>query len=436
MNNSNKILLQNFKQRLLNSKFVSDSFWALLGNVLGRGLSLVAGIVVARFLGKEIYGEYGIIKNTIFSLAIFSTFGLGYTATKYVAEFKNKQPEYLNLILKYSRIITLIVSGLIALLLFAFAEPISDKILKAPHLYTSIRLVSVWVIIRSLTTTQIGIIAGFGQFKKMAKIEGIVGIITFILSVIFTYVWGLMGALFALLTAQIVNLILNYRLVEKNKPANKAIKKDPKFLKDIISFSTPVAMQEILYAAMGWTLHYLLIQFANYGELGLYSAAMQWNALILFIPGVLRNVILSHLSENTNNSKQHRKILNNTLIINFVSTFLPFLAVYIFTNFVISFYGESFVEMKSVLRVSVFATIFISLSNVYAQAYLSKGKSWLMFGIRAVRDVGKIILGYYLLVHIQTISGAVSLAYTQLTISIVFLVLMAGIYKLNLKKWR
>ena len=58
--------ITNLKRRLLNSKLFKDSTWALLGSVLGKGLSLVAGIAVARFLGKEIYGEYGMIKNTLF----------------------------------------------------------------------------------------------------------------------------------------------------------------------------------------------------------------------------------------------------------------------------------------------------------------------------------------------------------------------------------
>jgi len=423
------------KQRLFKSKFIRDSFWSLLGNIVGRGLSLLAGIVVARFLGKEIYGEYGIIKSTILSLSVFSTFGLGYTATKYVAEFKNSKQEYLNLILKYSRYITLIVSGIIALLLFSFADYISETILKASHLNVHLRLVSIWVIIGALTTTQIGILAGFGQFKEMAKIHGIVGFVTFVLSVLFTYIWGLFGALFALLVAQIFNLYLNFRLVNKHKSKYNFYKKDQKFLRDVLNFSLPVAMQEILYSLMGWILNYLLIRYANYGELGIYTAAMQWNCLILFIPGVLRNVILSHLSETTNNTLKHQRILTNTLIINLLSTFIPFIIVYIFSGHIVAFYGSSFEELKIVLRTLVFSTIFLSLSNTFAQSYLSLGKSWLMFYIRFIRDFGKIVIGYVLLVHIEGINGALSLAYTQLGMSIIFLILMAGIYYSNLKKW-
>lgn len=83
----------NIKSRfthLLKSQFLNDSFWALLGSVLAKGMTLVGAIVVARFLGKEIFGEYGTIRSTLMNIAIFSTFGLGYTATKFIAEHKKR----------------------------------------------------------------------------------------------------------------------------------------------------------------------------------------------------------------------------------------------------------------------------------------------------------------------------------------------------------
>ena len=77
--------------QLRKSSLMRDSFWALLGNVLGKGLALVAGIAVARFLGSEEYGEYGMIRNNLTMIAIFSSLGLGYTATKFIAECKGNK---------------------------------------------------------------------------------------------------------------------------------------------------------------------------------------------------------------------------------------------------------------------------------------------------------------------------------------------------------
>lgn len=421
-----------YKSGLNKNKFITDSIWSLVGNVIGKGLALVAGIIVARFLGRDIYGEYGMIRNTLLSISLFSTFGLGYTATKYVAEYRNSNPDLLQQILRYAERTTLAVSGILAFLLFLFSEYVSVYILKAPHLSTPLKIVAAWIIFNALTTTQIGVLAGFGEFKKLAKINANVGIITFILSFGLTWFWQLNGALIALLTAQVINWYLNFNLVRKSIPTNQNTGKNKKFAREIISFSFPVALQEAIYSIIYWSLSYLLIKYSTYGELGLYSAAMQWNALILFIPGILRNVILSHLSEATNDIKKHNKVLTVTLIINFSSTLIPFLGVLLLINFITPFYGPSFEGLEIVLKLATFSTVFLSLSNVYAQAYLSKGRNWLMLGFRTLRDLGTLGIAFYYLNEFNGVNGAYYLTLSALLMSVVFLVTMAVFYHFKL----
>ena len=58
-------MFQNLITRWYQSALLKDSFWSLICNIVGKGFSLIAGIVVARCLGKEIYGEYIEISNII-----------------------------------------------------------------------------------------------------------------------------------------------------------------------------------------------------------------------------------------------------------------------------------------------------------------------------------------------------------------------------------
>lgn len=83
--------ISDFKDRLLNSKLFKDSFWAVFGNGIGNALLLLSGILIARFLGKDLYGEYGVVKTTMFYVASFATFGLGFTSTKYIAQYVNEK---------------------------------------------------------------------------------------------------------------------------------------------------------------------------------------------------------------------------------------------------------------------------------------------------------------------------------------------------------
>lgn len=418
---------------MLNNRLANDSFWALVGNVSSRGLGLLAAIVVARFLGKEIYGEYGMIRNTLISIAIFSTFGLGYTATKFVAEYKNTNAEKLKMFCKYANWITLAVSGLMAVLLFCFSGFVSNTILEAPHLDVPLKFVAAWIVFNALTTTQIGVLSGLGEFKKMARINTIVGLVTFCLSVVLTYFMDLNGALLALLLSQLLNWYLNHILVKKYIPDDLARVEDKKTIKEILIFSLPIALQEALYSATSWGSYFILIKLTDYGQLGLYSAAMQWSAVILFIPGILRNVILSHMSEVSEDTTKHHSILKQMLWINSICTVVPFLVILLFSNLIESFYGKTFDGLKHVLNITVFTTIFVSLSNVYVQAYMSKNKNWLMFVIRMLRDSGILLITYLLLQERGKNEGAGVLAVSTLLMSVVFCIVIALYYNLKIK---
>ena len=119
----------------------------------------------------------------------------------------------------------------------------------------------------------------------MAKINALLGFFTFIITVIFTCVWGLLGTLLALLLIQLLNCYLNYRLIDLLLVDYKNdIKKDKFFLKEILLFSLPISLQEGFYAIASWLISMLLIKYSNYAEFGLYSAALQWSTVILLIP--------------------------------------------------------------------------------------------------------------------------------------------------------
>lgn len=426
--------LKNIVLGLKQNDFIKDSFWALLGNVIAKGMSLLGAILVARFLQKDLYGEYGTIKSTLTNLAIFSTLGLGYTATKYIAQYKNEKPELLNTITKFSMKISFIVSTVLAIVLLFFANYIASDVLEAPHLTTPLRFVSVWIVFNALTTAQIGILSGFNAFKPMARISTYVGVFAFITSVIFTYVWSLNGALLALLSTQILNWLLNYIEVQKYLPKNQEVVKDTTFLKQIIQFSIPVALQEGLYALTSWLMILMLLKLSDFGQVGLYSAAIQWSAILLFIPGILRNVILTHLSGVSNNQNEHKKILKQTLTINFVATFIPFLIIYTLKGWITSFYGESYgKELEAILTISLLTVVFVSLSNVYAQAYMSLDKNWLMFSIRFFRDFGIICLTF-LFINKNYFSGAMALVTSTLILQVLFLIIMFFTYHIILLK--
>lgn len=426
--------IQKLKNRLLSSALFKDSFWALSGNIMGKGLAMLASIFVARFLGVELFGMYGLIRTLLLSVAVFSTFGLGYTATKFIAEYSKTAPERIRSIISNIMQITLFTGALFATFLFIFSKPIATY-LDAAHLYESIRYLAIIVIFNSITTTQIAILAGFKRFKTTAKINLINGIITFVLSVILTYFFSFSGALIALLISQIINCLQNYIAVKRCIDTEYK-QNDPVSIKKIlVSFSLPIALQEMLYSILQWTMPILLVKLSNYNQVGLYNAAAQWSSVILFIPGALRNVVFSHFSSTVNNQNQQDLLLRRMLLINFLATFIPFCIIWAFSGLIVSAYGESFNGLQTILNFSVFTTIFTCMSSVYLQYFISLNKTWFTFWVRLLSifmTIGLFILvmNYY---HNSNLA-ALRLAQVDIFRSVIFMLFYHVYYYISKQK--
>ena len=407
-----------------------DSFWALNGNIIGNGFALIASVVIARLLGKDVFGMYGLIRTTLLSVGVFSTFGLGYSATKFVAEYIKDQPNRVRSIIRNIMQITLFTGFTFALLFFVFSKHIATY-LETPTLYCAIRYLAVIVIFNSITTTQISILAGFKKFRAVARINLINGIFMFVCSTVFTYYFSLSGALLALLLSQSLSCVQNYIETRKNIKLLDIENEDKKhnIKEELITFSLPIALQEMQHSILTWIIPILLIKFSNIGEVGKYNAAQQWAAVILFVPGTLRNVILSHVSSAADDHKQQVKILNRMLLINFLATFVPFTVVFIFSDLIENMYGESFTSLKIVLNVSVCTTIFSCMSNVFYQYFLAINKAWIASVCRLGNSIVVITLFVFIVKQEEDGNGALHMAQSTVISQICFFIILYILFR-------
>lgn len=414
-------------ERLLQNSFVKNSFWSVLGNGLGYGFLLLSGILIARFLGKDLYGEYGMVKTTMFNIAAFATFGLGYTSTRYVANFICNQKENVYSLVCSSLKVTLFTSSILAVLLIYFSNSLAH-LLDEPSLSKAFQYLGIVIVAKALCTTQNGILAGFKSFKYIAINTIISGIVMFVLSISFTYFWGIEGALLSLGLSQISNVFLNFYSLKKcSKDIPHILTKS--YSKEIIVFSLPVVLQEFSFLLNTWGGSFLLVKFSSLGELGLYSAASQWSVIVVFIPGMLSNVVLSYLSDSTQQTKNRRHFLNMMIKINLACTLVPFVLVYIFADWISTFYGETFVTLPLVLRLYMFTTFLTTCSNVFQSEFIARGKTYLLFWIRLFRDFLSLALLYFLLIYFDGVDGAKCNAITGICTGLFYLIALIMAYK-------
>lgn len=427
--------------KIKNKNLFKDSIWAILGNGLGSGLMLIAGIFIARFLGKDLYGEYGIVKSTMFYIATFATLGIGVTSTRYIAQFVKDKNPHINNIIRDCTIISLVSSSLIALLIILFAKSLSNY-LDTPQLVSVFRYLGIIIICRAFVTTQIGILAGYKKFKIIARNNVCAGLFMLVVSIPMTRYLSLNGALISLLSSQLFNVFQNYLSLKQisRHSSNSNNESKNSYIKELLKFSIPVALQESSYSICNWLGMIILVKLSSPGEYGIYSAASQWGAIISFIPSVLYNVMLSHLSSHFDNYKNQASIMKTMLFLNLMCAAIPCGFVILFSNVIANVYGPSFIGLKDIIVYTIIATIFLCCSNVYRAEFTAMAKNWIMFFVRFGKDILLLILAYIFIKKANGVNGAMIFTQMYVITSFIYFVGLTLLFlryktEVSSKKW-
>ena len=408
----------NFLNKLKNSKLSCDAFWAVVGNALGYGLSIVTGILLARILAKFEYGEYGVIKNTLVLITGFSTFGLQYTSTKFIAQYKDTNKSMVLAVHRIALNITKIFSVVLALLVCLFANQLAS-FLGDEKLSTPLLLMSIALFFNALATTIVGELGGFKAYKDIAINSMYSGITLIVLSIPLSIYFRLNGAVLGLIISYIVNCYFNLRSIKKYIEPYKlegTVKITKSETLQVVNFSLPVVLQESLYSISHWSITAILARLSDFGEIGLYSAAVVWSAVLAYIPSTLRNVALSYFS-----STSSKGVFKTLLKINLLSTVIPFIILSLFSSLLCSLYGPSYEGLQAVLIICLAGAVVISVTNVLSSELMARGDNWYLFFIRVVRDLFIVIVLYYLLVN-NICTGALAASLSSLLAQVVYLI--------------
>lgn len=415
-------------------RIAKGAFWSLAGAVISRALMLVASIVVARILGKTGFGELGIIQATVGMFGVFAGFGLGLTATKHVAEFRQSDPERAGRIIGLSGLVAMATGGLMALGLLIFAPWLAEHTINAPHLTGTLRIAALILFISALNGAQTGALSGFEAFRTIAYVNFFVGVISFPILVLGTYLGGLTGAVWALAINLCFNWLLNHLALRKEARRYSVpftLRNCSLELPVLWRFSLPAALSGILVAPVNWACGALLVNQTNgYSEMGVFNAAKQWQLAILFIPGILGQVLLPLLSNLNSESEEshYRETLKYNLFLNASIAFIIVAPLLFMAKFIMSSYGVGFENGFNVFKVLALTAVLISLNNIVGQAIASQSKMWTGFIFNAMWAMALLSATW---IFINNGFGAMGLAYAMF-IAYTLHTLWQGIYLIKL----
>lgn len=422
----------------LSGRFGHGVFWNLVGTLFAQGSVFLTAIILARILGKEGFGEFGMIQSTLLTLTSIAQVSTGLTATKYVAEFRDADKARAGRVLGLCSVLTL-ATGVVAMaLLLISARWMAEHVLAAPHLATSLSISAAFVLFSVMNGYQIGALAGLESYKSISIYSAMLGAAHLTVCGLGAALWGLQGAIGGMAVSALLRWAV-YGMVLHRETGKQGItiqrREGLKEREILHQFTLPAALSGLTIMPAIWLGNAFLVRQPNgFAEMGIYSAAINLRTIVLFVPVLFNSVsvslINSHKGQRNNASYKLAFLLN--LKVTVVSALVGATLMWMGGAWAIRLFGADFVSknitvMMLLMSISV---VFEAAGIAVYQLIQSHAKMWLsFFAIALPRDVLIVVAAYFLTQRYESagLAGAYALG------CFLALIIKVGLsYKMNL----
>ncbi|HED01019.1 MAG TPA: hypothetical protein ENN18_11695 [Proteobacteria bacterium] len=425
----------------LRDRLIKGTGFNLIAVAFNQGSTLIANIIVARILMKQGFGEYAMVQSTLLTVAALSQLAIGYTAAKYIAEYRSSDPARAGRIMGLCALVSALMAGVGAFLLITIAPWLAGAMLKAPHLAFALMIGSGFLFFSAINGYQTGALSGLEAYGSLAKAGVASGIVAVAAISLGAWWGGLNGTLVGLSINAFVRCAIHNRWlrlesrVQGITPQYRGSLDQEKAI--IYKFALPAAIAGYYSMPMIWLANSFLVrQPSGYGEMALYSAANNIRILVMFLPSVMNSVGLSVLNnEKAKGDVSHyNRVFRSNVLYIFLVSLGGVLVMGVFGRQILQLFGKDFAAGHFLLWLLLVASIFEGLSIALYQYVQSQAKIWLsFFTINVPRETFLVVAAYYL---VQSYGGAgLAAAYLGSTIlGLAFhLFLVAMLYEKNRK---
>ncbi|MFA8450663.1 MAG: oligosaccharide flippase family protein [Bacteroidales bacterium] len=382
----NQGIAKRLEKNPLVSRMLHGGFYSILGNVFPRIFLLIAFGIISNKLGKEIYGQWGLIRPTVDTFMTFAVFGLGNTASKYIAEYRETNQEALRRTYLVTSIFSLLLIIILSLVLIFTSGLIAEGWLKTPS-FKPYLLASIGMLVfSSINGLQKGVMNGLEAFKELAKNNIISICIQSVLMVVFVYLWGLYGVIIGYSIGFMTLAILNFRYIRSQLKSNwwgeylrKLRLKDFKVL---YSFSFPSALAAAVVIPVMFFSKAEIVAGNGFSKLTIIDISEQYMFMLFLIPTAVGQVALPLLSNilskgGADSKRKYWKMLLFNIAIGSGAIFIAAIILSLFSEFILSFYAKGVLTQNIVFILFLFAAVFRSVCTVVGQAILSRAITWM-----------------------------------------------------------
>jgi O-antigen/teichoic acid export membrane protein len=416
----------------LRSRLRTGIAWNLVAAASSQGGVFAANLGLANLLGRETFGEYAMLQSTAVTLAAIAQVSTGYTATKYVAEFRSNDPERAGRILGVCSTVAATAGAIAALVLIAGAPWVAEVVLRAPHLARGLAITAVVVFFAGVNGYQLGALAGLEGYQALAIAGAINGGVHLTVSMLGAWTGGLSGALAGLGVSGLVQLVVLRRAVAAVSARQNITVRYSSQSEDLgilWRFALPATLSGLVGTPALWFASAVLVrQPGGFEQLALYVAANNLRTLVLFLPSIINGVGMSVLNNQMGlrDDRRYRRVFWANLGLTGAAVLIGAAGIVLLGPGLLLAFGRGFDQGYPVVVVLMLSTIPEALAVAAYQVVQSRERLWLsLLAVSIPRD-GLIVAGAYFLAPLR---GAVGVAWAYALGWMLALVLVAAIVR-------
>jgi len=394
----------------------------ILYNLIARGLFVISAYVIhiylGRALGPERYGVFGVVLSVLMVCYIFLNNGVRQVIARLITYY----PECTRHFLKKGLFVQILISGVIAALVFCFSGMMAD-FFKDSRLSLPLKLCSAVVVVQGIYFVYTGALSGQKRFFAESVVLSTYGIMRPAMVLILVALgFGVPGAIGGFFIASAMAIAVGTLTLAKAPEAQRDVS-----VKEIFDLAIPTI---VIFGAVAMILNLDVLSVKRFlfndEAAGFYTAATTFSKppywFLFSFGSVALPLVASCYSRG--DAKQSKIYVSQVLRYSGL-VLLPLLVIIsaTATDLIIFCYRPGFEPAGVPLSILIFGVSFAGLVTLMAHLMIAINKEWLMAVMALVGVILDLVLNIVLVPSLELIGAALAT-----TISAGALLLASGIF--------
>lgn len=406
------------EQEILESslkRIFKSSVVVFIGLIFSKIFTLIYRILIANKFSPEIYGLFSLTIMILGWFVAFSVLGLTSGLLRYVSLYRGrKEIKKINVVFRFSTIITLLSSVFFGLVLYFGAEIISIKIFHNSLLITFLKIASIGVPLSVLASCFLSTIKSYEKIKIHTFLFHFLQnfLKVFFLGIFIFLGLGIDGIMISyIISIFIVTLFsvifLKIKIPSLFKKYELPLKDIREIKKSLLNYSIPLLFYGIISSIFYWTDTFLIGYFKDASSVGFYNAAIPIAAFLSISPLLFMQLFFPLITKHfAKNDLKLIRLLSKQVGKWIIIANIPLLIILIFFPGVILnlFFNPSYIVATTTLIILSMGAFISAIFTISHQMLSIIGKTKILFLDMLLVSILNIILNI-IFIPSQTILG-------------------------------